>query len=60
MLKNVQICKDCFNCKQKNNKVYCKLGFFGPTNADEFNNVVWPNTIYYPEYFECKEFRSMN
>lgn len=45
---SILLCKNCFNCKIKNEKVYCKLGYF----SDEILEYL----LYIPQDFDCQDF----
>ncbi len=47
----IKLCKNCFNCKKKKNKVYCKIGYF-KISADI-------PIIYTPYDFDCYEYDEM-
>lgn len=42
----IKLCVDCFNCKTKNKKVYCKLGVWEEENDDN-------NILHTPYDFNC-------
>jgi hypothetical protein len=46
-----QLCKNCFNCKIKGNKVYCKFGLF-----EEKKDTV---LLYIPQDFDCPEYEEV-
>ena len=42
----IRLCIDCFNCKKKNNKIYCKLGVW-----EEISN--GKSILHTPYDFNC-------
>ena len=43
------LCVDCYNCKIKNSKVYCKEGYFKELNIKDIS-------LFTPFEFDCCEF----
>lgn len=48
-----RLCIDCLYCKIKNDKVYCKLGFFKDKKVEEIQ-------LNSPIDFDCAEFYSLD
>jgi len=44
--KDLILCKNCFNCKIKNEKVSCKLGHFSDEDLEFL--------LYVPQDFDCE------
>jgi hypothetical protein len=47
--KKIEICTDCFNCKTKMGKTYCKLGLWKEDNKNK-------SILYTPVDFGCNYF----
>ena len=47
--KYIKLCTSCFNCKQRNGKVYCKFGVW-----EEINN--GKTILHTPFDFNCPEY----
>ena len=46
--KDLMLCKNCFNCKIKNEKVACKLGHFSDEDLEFL--------LYVPQDFDCESY----
>lgn len=51
-IREIKLCIDCFNCKKKNNKTYCKLGVW--KEEDDKKSIIY--TAY---DFDCIEWEEM-
>ena len=48
----IKLCKNCFNCKTSNKKIYCKMGYFDNISEDT-------TLIYTPYDFDCYDYDDM-
>jgi len=52
--KTIKLCKECYNCKIKNNKVHCKKQYF--TDIDYDKNFI----LFTPYDFNCLYYEEVN
>lgn len=50
---NILLCRNCYNCKKKDGRVYCSVGHF---DVDEKNDLP---IIFTPYDFDCHEYDCM-
>ena len=48
-MKKYRLCRKCYNCKKKDEKVYCKEGYFKDKSEKDIKTLI-------PEDFECVDY----
>jgi len=51
-MKKYRLCRNCYNCKRKNNKIRCTEGYFDNKDERQIQTLI-------PEEFECFEYEEM-